>query len=105
QVYNFQADNLRITELMYDPPSGGAYSAQEYEYVELQNVSTVPLNLNGYAFTNRGSFTFPNVTLAPGAYGVVVKDLAAFQSRYGDSPNVLGVYSGSFDNSGEKVEL
>lgn len=105
EVYNFQADSLRITELMYDPPSGGAYSAQEYEYVEVQNVSSVPLNLNGYAFTNGVSFTFPNVTLAPGAYGVVVKDLAAFQSRYGDSPNVLGVYTGSFDNSGEKVEL
>jgi hypothetical protein len=105
QVYNFQADSLRITELMYDPPSGGSYSAQEYEYVELQNVSSVPLNLNGYAFTNGVSFTFPNETLAPGAYAVVVKDLAAFQERYGDSPDVLGVYTGSFDNSGEKVEL
>jgi hypothetical protein len=105
QVYDFQSGNLRITELMYDPPAGGAYSAQEYEFVELQNVSSVPLNLNGYAFTNGIDFTFPNETLAPGAYGVVVKDAAAFASRYGSSPNVLGSYSDSFNNAGEKVEL
>ncbi|HZZ42831.1 MAG TPA: CotH kinase family protein [Tepidisphaeraceae bacterium] len=105
QVYDFSATALRITELMFDPPAGAGFSQQDFEYVEVQNVSSSPLNLSGYQFSNGVTFSFPNVTLAAGAYGVVVKNPAAFAARYGSSPNVLGTYTGSFDNSGETVAI
>ena len=41
------------------------------------------------------TFTFGNVTLAPGQVGVVVKNVAAFQSRYANSAFLLGSYSDS----------
>lgn len=105
QFYDFTANSLRITELMFNPPPGAGYSTQDYEYVEVRNVGTIPLDLSGYQFTKGITFPFPAVTLAPGAYGVIVKNPAAFAARYGSSANVLGTYSGSLDNSGERVTL
>ncbi len=98
ELYTFGASPLRITELMYNPTV-----SQNGEYIEVKNTGSTPLNLNGYQFTNGVTFVFPNVTLAPGAYGVIVKDLPTFQSLYGTSINVLGTYTGSLDNSGETV--
>ena len=58
----FQADALgvplRITEIMYHPVGGDAY-----EYVELQNVGSVAINIGGFNFDG---FTFvfpPNLLL------------------------------------------
>ena len=48
-------DNLRITELMYDPPDGSAF-----EYVELKNISSdVTLQLGGITFTSGIDYTLP----------------------------------------------
>jgi hypothetical protein len=107
QLYNFQPDTLRITEMMYNPPApteGSAYDAQDFEFIEFKNTGGTPLDLSGYHFTDGIEFTFPDIVLAPGAYGVVVKNQAAFESRYGTSLNILGQYSsGSLDNGGENV--
>ncbi len=98
---------LKITELNYNPyaPTSGSFTAQDFEFIELQNTGTATVNLNGFAFTNGVTFTFPNMNLAAGAYTVVVSNLSAFQSRYGTGINVAGVYSGHFDNGGEEVTL
>jgi hypothetical protein len=93
-------DGLRITELMYHASSGS-----NYDFVELQNIGDVTLDLTGVRFTDGVEFTFPDMTLAPGAYVVVVSNLAAFRSRYGMGVNVAGVYSGNFANGGEQVVL
>jgi hypothetical protein len=88
QVYTFDSTALRITELMYNPPPpplGSPFTAQDFEFIELKNTATSPLNLAGYTLSNGVAFTFPSVILAPGAYAVVVKNLAAFHSRYGVS--------------------
>jgi hypothetical protein len=103
--------NVRITELNYDPPkppSGSPYNNDDFEFVELENFSNFSANLAGVAFTNGIDYTFGNVTLGPWQVGVLVHNLAAFQSRYGTSINVLGSYEStgqSFSNSGEAVEL
>ncbi len=99
--------SLKITELNYNPytPPAGPYTAQDFEFVELQNTGSTPLNLSGFQFTNGVSFTFPNMSLAAGAYTVVVSNSAAFQSRYGTGINIAGTYTGHFDNGGEEVAL
>jgi hypothetical protein len=92
-------DELRITELDYNPASG----AQAHEFIELRNVGSVPLDLTGVRITSGVEFTFPALILPPGEYVVVVKDAAAFAARYGGGINVAGVYTGSLDNSGETI--
>jgi len=99
-------DNLRISELMYNPLGGS-----EFEFVELHNLSTnLTLELSGVNFTAGVDFTFlPGTGMPPGSYLVVVKavDFAAFRAHYGLGTNVAlaGPYSGSLANDGEKLEL
>src|SRR5437868_1358624 len=69
---------------------------------------TQPLNLLNAHFINGIEFTFGSVTLLPGQVGVVVANVAAFQSRYGNGPLILGTYDPSntnFNNGGEQVTL
>ena len=91
---------LRISEIMYEPLGG-----KPYEFLELRNTGPAPLDLTGVSFTNGISFTFPSLILQPGEEILVVGDLTAFQSRYGRSLNVAGVFEGNLDNSGEMVAL
>ena len=98
---------LRITESMYNPVEGDVFDSQEYEYIELKNIGTAPLPLTGVKFTGGISFNLPGVTLAAGGYIVVVKNQAAFASRYTvpDDVQVFGPYDGQLSNSGENLKL
>jgi len=103
---------LRITELMYHPArpiTGSPYGTEEFEYLELKNIGPINLNLVGIHFTNGISFTFRTnsavTNLAPGQIVVLVKNAAAFTSRYGGSATIAGVYSNNLDNAGERISL
>jgi hypothetical protein len=103
-----QDSGLRISEMMFHPaapPPGGAYPDDDFEFVELRNTGASAIALAGVSFTDGIDFTFPGGTLAPGAFAVIVKNLAAFQSRYGAGIPVAGVYGGSLRNSGEHLRL
>ena len=107
-----------ISEIMYNPdwPNGGSYTNDQYEYIELQNISAEPVTLFDYGtgepwkFTNGIEFTFPvyaPVTIPAGGYLLVVKNPAAFSWRYPAVPAdiILGPSEGSLDNAGESLEL
>ncbi len=47
----------------------------------------------------------PALSLPAGGYCLVVKDLAAFQAKYGLKLSVVGEYAGSLDNGGERIDL
>jgi hypothetical protein len=108
-----------INEIMYHPswPVGGEYTNDEYEYVELCNISSGSVTLYDYAegepwkFTDGIDYTFPAapnaVTIPAGGRIVVVKDITAFSWRYTSVPTsiIYGPYSGWLDNGGEKLEL
>ena len=49
---------LIATEIMYNPPGNGDVSGDEYEFLELQNRGTLPLDLWGYSFTAGIQATF-----------------------------------------------
>jgi hypothetical protein len=93
-------DGLRITELMYHAPGG-----ENEDYIELQNISTETLNLEGVRFTKGIDFTFPAMTLDPGRYVLVVSDAAAFDAAYGTSLPIAGQYTGHLGNGGEDIVL
>jgi hypothetical protein len=107
-----------INEIMYNPswPVGGSYTNDQYEYIELRNISTEPVTLYDFdkalpwKFTDGIDFTFPTdnpVTIFVGGYLLVARDPEAFSWRYPNIPaeKILGPYSGSLNNAGEKLEL
>ena len=102
---------LAITELNYHPhePTGSerliSTNAEDYEFIELQNLGSTTMNLSGAKFIAGITYTFPSQTLAAGARIVVVKNLAAFTARYGSGLNVSGTFGGQLSNGGEELHL
>jgi len=99
------AENLRITEMMYHPQDTNNPDDPNTEFIELQNIVAVPININLVRFTNGIDFTFPSIELGPDEYVLVVKDIDAFEAKYGAGLNIAGQYTGNLRNGGERVEL
>lgn len=107
-TYVVQRPRLVITEIMYHPSPlvGNTNSAEEFEFVELRNVGATPLNLNGYTLRGGIDFDFPNRVVAAGERILVVKNQAAFNSRYpGLAGAVVGEYAGYLANNGNRLVL
>jgi hypothetical protein len=96
---------LRVTELMYHPtdPPSGPYVDDDFEFIELENVGTAPIALGGVKISQGITFTFAAQTLAPGGHVLVVRNEAAFPTRYGAGKPVVGHYSGKLANEGERI--
>lgn len=101
------AGKLIISELNYHPPAEGATDGDEFEFVELQNVSTDTLDLSGITFSDGISYTLPvSTTLAPQQILLLVQNESAFATRYADhNVTIGGIYSKKFSNDGESVSL
>lgn len=113
-VANPIADSLAITEINYHPAEPTAEERQQianlddddFEFIELSNIGAEPLNLLGVQFDAGVSFTFPSLILGSGESTLVVRDLNAFQLRYGDAMRIAGEFaSGRLDNAGERISL
>ncbi len=107
------ASSIRITEMMFDPApptaaeTADGYAATDFQYIEIENISSQTLPLQGLQFTAGVSFTFPSVSLTPGQYMVVVSNQAAFQERYPtvNVSAIAGQFSGHLSLNGEEVQL
>ena len=99
------AESVRISEIMYHPADTGDPGDPNTEYIELMNVGAAAVNLGLVHFSDGIEFTFPSFRLLPAAYCLAVKDLAAFEARYGPGLPVAGQYTGSLSNAGERIEL
>lgn len=104
-------NDLRITELMYNPPMadipGGevAVDNENFEFIELKNIGIMTIDLSGIKFTDGIDFAFSNFELGAGQYAVIISDQVAFESRYGSSVNIAGQYSGRLNNAGERITM
>ena len=89
-----------INEIMYNAKGAGG------DYIEIFNPNNnIYVDLSGWEIGGIG-YTFPNgIILGPMEYFVVVQDLAAFTSIYGNMPNIIGQYTGNLNNLGEKISL
>ena len=102
---------LRVTEIMYNPSPliGNTNDAQEFEYIEVKNISgSVTLDLAGVRFEGGIDFAFTGsaiASLAPGARALVVRNLNATTARYGAGLPLAGQYVGNLDNAGERIRL
>lgn len=104
--------SLLITEIMYHPappPAGDTNDVENFAYLELKNTGDSALDLTGFRFTEGIEFTFTatgGVTqLVPGGRVLIVKNRAAFLSRYPNATNIAGEYTGSLDNAGERLRF
>jgi hypothetical protein len=114
---NGTIDDVRITEVMYNPPqpsaaeiTAGYTDNDEFEFIEIKNCSVDETRDMTYvALTSGVTFNFAGsaiTSLAPGQFALVVKNAAAFNLRYpGLSSRIAGVYTGNLSNSGEQVVL
>jgi hypothetical protein len=104
---------LVLSELLYHPShptdaerAAGFGNADDFEFIELFNHGTATCDLNGVRFSTGIYFDFTGsaiTSLPPGRYVLVVKDMAAFQRRYGAGLPVAGEYSGQLNNAGEQI--
>jgi len=93
---------LTVSEIMYHPSNSGLGNL---EFIELYNDRAVFEDLSGLFFSEGVSYAFESGTLLPPkAYVVIAKDPTAIQAAYGNS-TVLGPYTGSLSNSGERIVL
>jgi len=108
-TYNYTAHHplLKISEIHYNPLSGG-----EYEFVELQNISGgTTVGLSEMTFDKGLSYTFaPGAELGPGKFAVLVRNESVFTNRYpavkgAADVEIFGVYAGALDNGGERLTL
>ena len=117
-TFYMSTPTLVVTEIMYHPgnaPAGNTNDPANFEYIELKNVGGAALNLIGFRFTNGVYYTFTaasSVTnLAPGGYVLLVRNRAAFLSRYPGTTNIAGEFldasgqPGSLNNGGERLVL
>ena len=106
-----------ITEIHYNP--GTRPYDWDKEYIELKNISALPVTLQWYddvntvwvpwKFTDGVQFTFPPATtIGAGKRVLVVENEAALRAAFPTIPAETQVFvweSGSLDNAGEKIEL
>jgi len=103
--------DLRITELMYNPPAmGEGMDNNEFEFIELKNTGDEMLDLGSVSFNGGVTFNFAAGgvrSLGPGQFVLLVKNEQAFLSRYGPSLAglIAGEYVGKLANDGESVSL
>lgn len=84
--------NLVVSEIMYHPLDAtaaeqlaGFSTASDFEFIEVQNISTEMIDLTGVTVSAAFDFRFSGsniLTLAPGAVALIVRNQAAFEARY-----------------------
>lgn len=122
-------DSLRITELNYHPYPSMATRGEpdvdqdEFEFIELMNIGSIPIELDGVQLVERHFlggeqgvvFTFEPQVLQPTERIVVVENVDAFRSRYGNAVRIAhgddgqegddGQFGGKLANDGEWMML
>lgn len=106
---------LVISEICYhpaDPTSAetamGYDDADDFEFIEIQNIGSNTVDLTSLVLAGGISFDFTMATstdLAAGSRILVVKNLPAFEARYGSGLPVIGSYGGALNNAGDQIIL
>ena len=106
--------SLVVSEVNYNPAPvtpaefAAGFSSDDFEWVELKNISAQPVTMADVRFTKGIDFDFPAAwTIPPGGFALVVRNLAAFQLRWGHAFDAIiaGVTADNFSNGSEEVKL
>jgi len=92
--------DLRVTEIMYNPPAD-----QALEFLEIRNVGAGPFDLRGVRATRGVEIELvDNALLDSGEMMVLVADEEAFASAY-PGVAIAGQYEGRLANEGDRITL
>ena len=108
-----------ISEIMYNPVFGGQFPEDDYEYIELYNISDLGIVLDtydasvnvtlGWKFISGVDYTFPIGTFIESGQKIIIsRNPEAFLERYGDiGIDLYGPFESlsALSNSGENLEL
>ena len=107
--------HLRVTEINYNPHSAAllpgtsdnTIESSQFEFIEITNTSSAPIDTSGVQLVRGAEFTFPEGSLlAAGARVLIVKDQSAFETRYGNSSTIAGEFeSESLSNTRGAIDL
>lgn len=110
--YFLTTPTLLLTEIMFHPGETPAdlFEDSEYEFIEIKNPGSEPIDLNGFSVSGGIAFTFAGDSairrLGPGERLILVKNRDAFLSRY---PNagllVAGQYTNALSDAGDRIIL
>ena len=113
------SENLRVTEIHYNPAAAsvdeiaaGFDDNDDFEFVEIANITDQPIDLAGVTFVSTGEggvdfdFRFAAADrLGPGEVMLIVEDQHAFEFRYGSDLPIVGEWSGRLSNGGETITI
>lgn len=100
------ASSIVVSQIHYNPDVPNDLT----EFVEIMNISAGSVDLTGCEFDAGITFHFPaGFVLAPGARGLIVKDVTAFTSAYPGVPpsQIAGAFElgTALNNDGEQIRL
>jgi hypothetical protein len=108
--YFLNAPKLLVTEINFHPappPDGVTNAPSDYEFIELKNPGTAPVNLVGMTLSGGANYTFtpanPITTLGAGERILLVKNTAAFRTRYPTAGTIAGEFTGSLSDQGDHL--
>ena len=112
-VVGATSKHLVVAEFCYRPadpvtPAEQALTSNrdDFEYLEVLNITGQAVDLTGVRFTGGVLFDFPaGSVLGGGERLLVVANRAAFEARFGTGSRVAGAYEGNLANGGEEVAL
>ena len=109
------AANLTVVEIMYHPGpltaaerAAGYTDRDEFEYLVLRNMGSIPVDLTDIQFTSGIEFVMPlgpHCVLAPGARAILARNRAAVAMRMAPGISVVGEYKDKLSNAGETLRL
>lgn len=93
--------DIIINEIQYNPNTGGN---QNFEFIELYNRTSSPIDVSGWCFTSGISFCFPSGSSIAGQSYVVLSP-NSIESLVYYQVYTVGTYSGNLSNGGETLTL
>ncbi len=97
--------SLVIHEVMFRPAATFPEPVNR-EWIELRNLSAVPVSLAGWQFTAGVDYVFPaNASIPANGFLIVTANVTAFQAAHPTVPNVVGGWIGGLSNRGENIVL
>ena len=107
---------IAVMEIHYNPaePTAGELARDpqlkndDFEFIELQNISGKRVSLFGARFEDGIQFSFDsNLARSIDSDGriLLVRNRSAFEMRYGNPTGIVAQYSGTLGNNGERLRL
>ncbi|MDA3821590.1 MAG: lamin tail domain-containing protein, partial [Bacteroidales bacterium] len=103
-IFQDDYENLKITEIHYNPSVEVGINSKDLEFIELKNTGSSTLDISAIRFSDGIEFTFPSEIIIPAdSFFVLASDWEQFYERYGFLPD--GEYNGNLNNDGEQLLL